>query len=591
MPLVDAMYIRHFGLKEAPFSIAPDPRYLYLSRRHQEALAHLIYGVTEGGGFVQLIGDVGTGKTMLIRALLERLPSNVDVALILYPILSVREFICAICDELQLNYARENATLKSLIDTLNAFLLDNHAKGRRTVLIIDEAQGLSRDVLEQLRLLTNLETNKEKLLQILLVGQPELGNMLAQDDLRQLSQRITARYSLKSLFPHETSDYIAHRCRVAGAKNQLFTRSAMRCVHKLSGGVPRVINMICDRALLGTYARAKARANSAIVRRAAGQVGLSVPRSLWSQPGLAAATVMIVALFMFGWQVWPLMGSHWQGSAVTTPAPEAASKPAAENIAQAPPSVEEEIASAQEVETPPELEEPEVHMVQRQAREVPSVEPEPGPKLTQLLADPDIPTDTESALAGLFAHWGLDYAKLQGSTGCARAIKSGLQCIFRSGTWNNLRHLNRPAVIELVDEQGQRHHVLVAALNGDEVSSEFAGEQYNFRISEVDRYWYGQYLLLWKPPLNGRRLLRRGMQGRSVLWLRNTLARSQGEPAATKKSDIFDSELEAQVKAFQRKHQLTDDGIVGRLTLLQLNTYDPVLAPPLLWKVSAARTS
>jgi general secretion pathway protein A len=271
------MYTRYFGLKENPFSIAPDPRFLYLSRRHQEALAHLIYGVTEGGGFVQLTGDVGTGKTMLIRALLERLPETVELALILYPLLSVHEFMRAICDELSIENAKD-ATLKDMIDALNDHVLANFAKGRRTVLIIDEAQNLNRDVLEQLRLLTNLETSKEKLLQILLVGQPELNSLLAQEDMRQLAQRVTARYSLGPLGAHETSEYILHRCLVAGAKTPLFSAPAMRWVHTLSGGVPRVVNIICDRALLGTYARGKAYANVSLVRRAAGQVGHPVDR-------------------------------------------------------------------------------------------------------------------------------------------------------------------------------------------------------------------------------------------------------------------------------------------------------------------------
>lgn len=573
------MYIRHFGLKEPPFSIAPDPRYLYLSRRHQEALAHLIYGVTEGGGFVQLTGDVGTGKTMLIRALLERLPDNVDVALILYPILSVQEFIGAICDELRIKHPEQNDTLKPLIDALNVFLLENHSKGRRTVLIIDEAQNLSRDVLEQLRLLTNLETNTEKLMQILLVGQPELDNMLAQADLRQLAQRITARYSLMSLYPHETSDYIVHRCRVASAKNQLFSPAAMRCVHRYSGGVPRVVNMICDRALLGAYARSLSRVSAGVVRRATGQIGIVVPRGALLRPGFAAAAAVVAAL-LIGWQIMPMLKPGAVVSAQQGGAP--ADKPVAQAQVQAETAkpASESIQTGETSGTQATVERALQQPQQEQTR-----------TLSQLLTDPNIATDTDTALAGLFAHWGLEYAKLPGLTGCARAVTTGLQCIFQSGTWNNLRHLNRPAVIELVDEKGQKHHVLVSGLKGDQVSSEIGGQQYSFPVSEFDRYWYGQYLLLWKPPLVDGRVLRRGMRGPWVIWLRDTLARYEGKPLSTPTSDVFDEQLEAQVKAFQRSHRLADDGIVGRLTMLQLNTYDPTAAPPLLWKLSRAETS
>jgi general secretion pathway protein A len=574
------MYIRHFGLKEPPFSIAPDPRYLYLSRQHQEALAHLIYGVTEGGGFVQLTGDVGTGKTMLIRALLERLPANVDVALILYPILSVREFIGAICDELRVKHPKQKDTLKPLIDALNAFLLENHSKGRRTVLIIDEAQNLSRDVLEQLRLLTNLETNTEKLMQILLVGQPELDNMLTQADLRQLAQRITARYSLMSLSPHETCDYIVHRCHVAGATNQLFSPAAMRCVHRYSGGVPRVVNMICDRALLGAYARSLSSVSAGVVRRATGQIGIVMPKgALLLRPSFAAAAAVVAAL-LIGWQIMPLLKPSAAESA------QQLSAPADKASAQVPAQAETAKPSADAVRTgETSTAQATVNLAQQQPQR------EQTPTLSQLLANPNIATDTDTALASLFAHWGLDYAKLPGLTGCARAVTTGLQCILQSGTWNNLRHLNRPAVIELIDERGQKHHVLVSGLKGDQVSSEIGGQQYSFPVSEFDRYWYGQYLLLWKPPLADGRVLRRGMRGPWVVWLRDTLARYEGKPAPTPVSDMFDEQLEAQVKAFQRSHRLAEDGIVGRLTMLQLNTYDPTAAPPLLWKLSKAETS
>ncbi len=576
------MYTRYFGLKESPFSLAPDPRYLYLSGRHQEALAHLIYGVTEGGGFVQLTGDVGTGKTMLIRALLERLPENVDVALILYPILSVREFVCTICDELRIPYARDSASLKVLIDALNGFLLENYAKGRRTVLIIDEAQNLNREVLEQLRLLTNLETRKEKLLQILLIAQPELNNMLAQPDLRQLAQRVTARYSLKALFPHETRDYIIHRCRVAGAKAPLFSRAAMRAVHRFSDGVPRLINIICDRALLGTYARGRTAANTAVIHRAANQVGVNVvPRALW-RPGVLAPLSTTTVLLIMLWQFWPLVQDRWYSVGAPLPLPQAQSLSAASSVTPLEPQARRAASAPADAPATGAASAVQVAEAER------SSEPAQAPTIAELLADPQARTDTESALTALFAHWGLDYAKLRGATGCERAMNSGLQCLFQSGTWNNLRQLNRPAVIELIDGQGRKHHVLVAGLEGDRVASQLGEREYSFPIRELDRYWYGQYLMLWKPPLAEKRVLRRGMRGQSVVWLRNTLARYNRQPGG-ERSDLFDKELETEVKSFQRAHHLEDDGIVGSLTLIKLNSYDPVTAPPMLRKDPRAR--
>jgi general secretion pathway protein A len=204
--------------------------------------------------------------------------------------------------------------------------------------------------------------------------------------------------------------------------------------------------------------------------------------------------------------------------------------------------------------------------------------------LEQILTGPNVYTDTESAFTQLFSRWGLVYADYKGSTGCTRARKAGLRCIFRSGTWNNLRQLNRPAVIELLDGSGQRHHVLVTALDDNQISANFGGQEYDIPISEIDRYWYGQYLLLWKPLSSKQRVLRRGTRGEAVVWLRNILARYHGEPKLANGKDLFDRELEIQVKAFQRDHQLKLDGVVGRLTFIQLNTYDPEKAAPVLWK-------
>src|ERR1700677_722871 len=246
------MYLQFFGLAEKPFAITPDPRYLYLSGRHADALAHLVYGINEAGGFIQLTGEVGTGKTTTIRSLLARAPKNAEIALILNPRLSAGEFLLALCEELGLG-ADDAGNAKELVDLLNRYLLRAHAQGRRVVLIVDEAQNLAPEVLEHIRLLTNLETETQKLLQIILIGQPELRKLLAREDLRQLAQRITGRYHLDPLSREETVAYVRHRLRVAGATVDIFTRGALREIYNVSRGIPRVINIICDRALLGAY--------------------------------------------------------------------------------------------------------------------------------------------------------------------------------------------------------------------------------------------------------------------------------------------------------------------------------------------------
>src|SRR3954470_20476672 len=267
-----SVYQHHFGFVEAPFSIAPDPRYLYLSQRHQEALAHLLYGINGNGGFVLLTGDVGAGKTTVCRCLLEQIPPSCDVAYIFNPKLTVEELLSTICTEFRITCPPGTPSIKVYVDCINAYLLQAHANGRHTVLIIDEAQNLSADVLEQMRLLTNLETNQRKLLQIILIGQPELAAMLERPELRQLSQRIVARYRLGPLSKSEVAAYIAHRLEIAGAKRSLFSLRLTSQLFRLTHGIPRVINVLCDRALLGAYVQGKECVDAATLAQAAREV-------------------------------------------------------------------------------------------------------------------------------------------------------------------------------------------------------------------------------------------------------------------------------------------------------------------------------
>ena len=313
------MYKKFFGITTNPFSIAPDPHFLYMSDGHREALAHLRYGLSEGGGFILLTGEIGAGKTTVCRCILEQTPKGTNIAFVLNPKLSAQELLATICDELRIAYPAASG-LKILIDRLNAYLLAAHAQGQRTVLIIDEAQNLSYEVLEQIRLLTNLETNQQRLLQIILLGQPELQEILAQPELRQLAQRIAARHHLGPLTQSETTAYVRHRLAVAGMEPSVFAIPAIAEVFLLSCGIPRMINLICDRALLGAFSKGVRRVDRVMAREAANQVfGTRVSSSLtlvspWIILGvMAVATLLIIA------------GIKWSESGkIVSPTPEAA---------------------------------------------------------------------------------------------------------------------------------------------------------------------------------------------------------------------------------------------------------------------------
>ncbi|MFQ5645146.1 MAG: AAA family ATPase [Thiogranum sp.] len=579
------MYEKHFGLTERPFSIAPDPRFLYMSQQHREALAHLLYGVGEGGGFVQLTGEVGTGKTTVCRCLLEQLPDHVDIALILNPRVTALELLGSLCDELKIQYARDTTSIKSLIDVLNAYLLDSHARGRRTVLMIDEAQNLGAEALEQVRLLTNLETTREKLLQIILVGQPELRDLLAREDLRQLSQRITARYHLDPISREETAAYIRHRLQVCGASATLFTDTAVELIHKLSAGVPRLINVLSDRAMLGAFVEGKRMVDAPIVQRAAREVlpeeGLDVPgQGAWRWLGFSAIVVLAALLGYFLAVTVPLPGPA--RLAVTAVEEPLSAVPAADEPVEEMPSEPAPVNNEAEV-TP----EDDATALSLAAVESPGENRQAAQDLKLALAQagPDVAAQAWKSLYGL---WGVRASVITDEQACAQAPATGLRCLQGGGSWTVLKHFDRPALLLLVAPEGRRVPVLLQEVTGSEVRVQVDGREIQVPVDELERHWFGEYRLLWKTPPGGYAALRPGDRNADVKWLRERLAKATGLTSIAPDPLYYDAGLKELVQTFQRKHELNADGVAGARTFINLNNLDREASVPRLGAVVAS---
>jgi general secretion pathway protein A len=520
------MYASFFGLNEKPFSITPDPRYLFLSGRHAEALAHLVYGINEAGGFIQLTGEVGTGKTTVVRSLLAQVPRHAEIALILNPRMTPAEFLLAICEELGIAVpAASFGSLKDLVDLLSRHLLKAHAEGKRIVLVVDEAQNLSVEVLEQVRLLTNLETETQKLLQIILIGQPELRELLDRTELRQLAQRITGRYHLDPLSSEEAAAYVRHRLRVAGATRDVFSNGALREIQRLSGGVPRLININTDRALLGAFTEDRHAVGAGVVRRAASEVfGRSIqPRWLPWTVGSAAAAVAVVSAML-------LLPRFWNAGTTTPPPAAAAAPPVAPAAVPVP----------------------------------------PAPTLDELLARYPGETDPDNAFNKLFSLWGMRY--VAGSVDpCTQALQSGLECLTQRGSLAQLRLFNRPAVLNVIDSQGHGHQLVLAGLDDEHALVDLGGAQREVGIGDLSRAWFGDYVLLWKPAAGASQPLALGARDARVRWLRDSLRRVNGMPAENPGSDRFDQSLVTLVEDFQRRNRLAVDGIAGVQTQVALD--------------------
>jgi general secretion pathway protein A len=526
------MYLSFFGLNEKPFAITPDPRYLYLSERHAEALAHLLYGINEAGGFVQLTGEVGTGKTTIVRSLLAQTPKNAEIALILNPKMTAPEFLLTICEELGIGVPDSAlGSLKDLVDILSEYLLRAHAAGHRVVLVVDEAQNLSPEVLEQVRLLTNLETNTQKLLQIILIGQPELRELLSRNELRQLAQRITGRYHLNPLSHEETAAYVRHRLRVAGATTDIFAPPALNTVFSLSQGVPRVINVICDRALLGAYSLDRHRVTASLVRSAAAEVFGRRYTPDWLPWAATAAIALVLSGVTFAvWKAEP-----WRARARAVADPAAVAR---DDGAAAVP-----VALATTPRPPP-------------------------PQLAQLLTQHAADTDTDSAFGKLFGLWGAKY-QTSGTDPCTQAAALGLACIAERGSFGQLRLYNHPAILLLHDAAGTTHQVVLTALDDEQARLDLGGAQ-PVSLGELSHYWLGDFVMLWRPASSPVKALSTGMRGAQVRWLRHSLQRLHGVQSDAPVSDVFDAELAGEVREFQRLHQLAVDGIAGVQTQIAL---------------------
>ena len=549
------MYARFFGLRQQPFSIAPDPRYLFMSERHREALAHLLYGVRGGGGFVLLTGEIGAGKTTVCRCFLEQIPKRCNVAYIFNPKQTVEELLRSVCDEFRVPHRAEGATVKDYVDALNEFLLQTHAVGQTNVLIIDEAQNLSAGVLEQLRLLTNLETNERKLLQIVLIGQPELRTMLARPELEQLAQRVIARFHLEALSLKETAQYIRHRLAVAGLSRPLpFEREALRRVHQLSRGVPRRINLLCDRALLGAYAVNKPIVDVEIVEKAAREVfdgalpGDATParRAAWQRPLLAAC-----GLAALGLAVWA--GLSFERRNAAPPPAAAAASAAASAVALAASEAASEAGSAAPAATAPAA----------------STAPPPlADAKTVLAAGWRNEADAWRALGNAWQ------ARLDEGEPCAAAARQQLQC-FRSGGTGTLalvRQLDRPVLLTL-GSGAARSQVLLTGLSMRHATLSTREGAMNLPLAALAGLWRGEFATLWRTPPGYD-------DGAPVDWLSARLAAAQGEPAPEAPTK-FDAALRHRLNAFQVAQGLKPDGLAGPVTLMLLNRASGVAEPRL----------
>ncbi|VAW50247.1 General secretion pathway protein A [hydrothermal vent metagenome] len=581
------MYNDYFGFKEAPFSIAPDPRYLYMTAQHRDALAHLVYGFNSEGGCILLTGEVGTGKTTICRCLLEQVPDKANVALVLNPKLDEVELLETICDELNISYPDSDNSLKIYTDRIYQFLIESNRRNEKTVLIIDEAQNLNSKVLEQLRLLTNLETNQHKLLQIIILGQPELLNILAKTEMRQLAQRITARFHLNPLTKYELKAYINHRLAVAGQNIQLFPETSIKLLYKLSNGVPRLINVLCDRALLGAYVEGQYAAHPPIIKKAATEVfgelknvETKLKNKQWLYPiaALSGAAIIIVALFLHIISTPTNKNTSTNSTtpstsnviekikkpvdAISTPKTISTNEKNSNTLLNIP-LTEETTATENSATTPPSGNSVMLtdQLAPQKNRNIPNYD-----DIEKILRNKE--GNQVSAFQALFNAWDHDYYNANYPQACKQAETLALRCMYKQGNLNSLKTYNRPAILTLVNDEGDERYLTITSIQNELATVYSGNKKYTVSLNELDQYWYGDFIIFWQTPKNYLTVISPGDSGDIIAWLHSQFGSSKFSTEQKK----YDSALMKKVKAFQIENNLTADGIVGPATIIRLNS-------------------
>jgi len=583
------MYAAYFGLKQEPFSIAPDPRLLFMSEQHREALAHLLYGVQGGGGFVLLTGEIGTGKTTVCRSFLEQVPPHVNLAYIFNPKLTVLELLETVCHEFGVAAAppaQRAATVKDYLDPLNAFLLQSHAAGRNNVLVIDEAQNLAPEVLEQLRLLTNLETSERKLLQIILIGQPELREMLARPELEQLAQRVIARYHLRALGEAESAQYVRHRLEMCGLQRPLpFDRAALRSIHRATGGVPRRINLLCDRALLGAYANGQGQVTRRIVGEAAAEVFPrgAQPVRAWPRAalagvlGLAAGAGLLAAVTRVTEEPTPVaqpavLAPQPHGQAQVPPLPNSAAQPV---WVAAPTPAAAAAATAQTPSTLATAATPAPATAATAAAAAAAAAP--ATASTSAAPPPTLLRDEQQAWRELAQAWQLP---IEEGDACTALARRQVQCFTRTMTLALIRQLGRPGIVTLDSDSGQPSYAILAGLTDSTATLRAAGTEQTVTLTALAQRWHGEFGTLWRTPPGYGEKPRAGQGSTTLDWVAGSLAASRAAPAPTRPA-VLDAALRAHVRSFQLAQGVPADGQPGPLTYMQLNRATGVEEPRL----------
>jgi len=569
------MYLDHYGLLEAPFSIAPDPRYLYMSERHREALAHLLYGMESDGAFILLTGDVGTGKTTVSRCLLEQVPEDTNLALVLNPKLSSIELLQVICDELRISYDKEDISVKTLVDYLNRYLLGAHARGKKTVVLIEEAQNLDLDVLEQLRLLTNLETNERKLMQVILLGQPEFLDVLDRPELSQLAQRITARFHLSPLKLHEVEEYVSHRLAIAGCRRPLFSRGVIRQLFNYSGGVPRLINVICDRALLGCYVQNRHQVDKSTLISAAKEVlgdskAAQIRKKMIPYYKKLFVSLLVVISLMFAVNYFfDVRLKDTSVSDISIDEGETKEKSRAKKD-----KVEPANSQVHNSEIPTESISENIVDESKVINALPEIEvKEESPVKQSQIQWPESNQRLRSnlqAYQALFKRWNLRYNLLTDGTPCYFAQTQGLSCLHEQSDMRALKILNRPAVLTLYDDSNQQQYATLTSIKEDTAEIVLSGEIQTISLKQLESYWKGDFSLLWRIPPGYSVPIQPGNAGDVVLWLSKKMNEINQLSNASPRS-YYDTDLVKQVKVFQLREGLKNDGVVGVRTLIHIN--------------------